>query len=137
MAIRQAIITYDSERVDAWDLQAEGRSVDWIFYRALTGHDYPRERGILSIRHIPEGNEIIVAPTEKDDLLMSYNACITLPLEMVEELIAIADKGASRGGSDRKILDQVRAKIAGTRKRFEDMEIVAVPRMKMGAQGTG
>ncbi len=62
MAIRQAIITFDSERVTKWDFQAEAANIDWIFKTSLNGLEHPPSRGILSIRHVPEGSEIIVAP---------------------------------------------------------------------------
>jgi hypothetical protein len=62
MAIKQAIVTYDSERVRSWNLQGEGSSIAWIFMNALTGKPHPNERGVISIRHIPDDSEIIVAP---------------------------------------------------------------------------
>lgn len=62
VAIRQAIITYDGERVRKWDSQAEGSGIDWIFKCSLNGVQYPPSRGILSIRHVPEGSEIIIVP---------------------------------------------------------------------------
>lgn len=135
MAIRQAIITYDTDWVDAWGSSAQDLNMNHIFYQALRAEPYPRERGIKSIRHIPDGNEIIIAPTERDDILMSYSPCITLPLDLVEKLVEIAAKNAGRGGQDRTLLDRVREEIAGTRKRFNDIEIVAVPRMKLGSPG--
>ena len=66
MAIRQAIITYDSQIVAKWDLQAEGASIDWIFRCSLNGVEYPPSRGILSIRHVAEGSEIMVAPAAEN-----------------------------------------------------------------------
>lgn len=62
VAIRQAIITYDGERVAKWDVQAEAYNLAFLLKRALNGQDYGRERGIVSIRLVPEGSEIIVAP---------------------------------------------------------------------------
>jgi hypothetical protein len=132
MATRQAIITYDPAWIEAWGSSAQWAPMNHIFTRALSGHDYPRERGIISIRHVPEGNEIIVAPVPGADTMLKYDPCITLPLDLLEELLRIADASNAKTGKERLTIDAVRREVAGTRERFDELtkiELTAVPRM--------
>ena len=46
---RFAIVTFDPDRIEQLSYQAEGASVAWIIVRALQGHDYPKERGIINV----------------------------------------------------------------------------------------
>ncbi len=46
---RFAIITFDSDRVEQLNWQAEGNGFAWIIWRALAGWTYPKERGIINI----------------------------------------------------------------------------------------
>lgn len=59
---RQAIITFDPERIRKIDMDAEARTVAWIVKQALCGNDYPRERGIISINLIEDGCTLHVEP---------------------------------------------------------------------------
>lgn len=43
---RFAIITYDPDRVEGLNWQAEGNNFAYIIREGLCGRDYPRERGI-------------------------------------------------------------------------------------------
>jgi hypothetical protein len=126
-------VTYDTDAVRQWSSATDG-PVSWIFERALNGDDYPRERGIRSIRLIPDGNEIIVAPSDAQEVLVSFSPCITLPLDMLERLVEMADRAAGRSGSDRSTIEAVRREITGIRDQMDDAELVLVPRMKLGRQ---
>lgn len=62
---RQAIITFDAERIAALDLQAEAHSLAWILKNGLLGRDYAAARGILSISLIEDGCTVEVTPPEE------------------------------------------------------------------------
>lgn len=65
MTMKQAIITFDSDRIAQLDLQAEAQSLAWIIKQALLGNDYPKERGIVSIALIEDGYHLTVRPPEQ------------------------------------------------------------------------
>ncbi len=50
--MKQYIITVDPERVAKWDIQAEGNVIAYLFKAALTGKDYAKERGVISIEEV-------------------------------------------------------------------------------------
>lgn len=47
-----AIIEFDPLRIAQINAEAESRAICWIIQKALTGQDYPKERGIRRITHI-------------------------------------------------------------------------------------
>lgn len=46
---RFAIVTFDPDRIDQIEANADGQSFSWIILQALKGRDYPKERGIINI----------------------------------------------------------------------------------------
>lgn len=46
---RFAIVTYDPDRIEKIETNADGQTFAWIILRGLQGHDYPKERGIINI----------------------------------------------------------------------------------------
>lgn len=46
---RFAIITFDPDRIEQLNWQAEGNSFAWAIWRGLAGWIYPKERGIINI----------------------------------------------------------------------------------------
>lgn len=46
---RFAIVTYDPDRIEQIEANADGLSFSWIILRALQGYDYPKERGIINV----------------------------------------------------------------------------------------
>lgn len=46
---RFAIVTYDPDRIEQIEANADGQSFSWIILRALQGYDYPEERGIINV----------------------------------------------------------------------------------------
>lgn len=64
--LRQAIITFDPERIRQINVQAEGGVIAWALKCALLGEDYARERGIESIDLIDPDAAIYVRPARLD-----------------------------------------------------------------------
>lgn len=62
MTIRQAIITFDQQRIAKWDVQAEGNLLAYLLKEALTGADYAKERGIISIDLLGEKQSVYIGP---------------------------------------------------------------------------
>lgn len=46
---RFAIVTFDPDRIEKIETNADGQTFAWIILQALQGYDYPKERGIINI----------------------------------------------------------------------------------------
>ena len=62
MTIRQAIITFDQKRISKWDVQAEGNVIAYLLKEALSGSDYAKERGVISIDLVGAKQSIYIGP---------------------------------------------------------------------------
>lgn len=60
--IRKAIITFDPERIEQLDNQAEGAVLAYIIKHGLLGRPYAPERGILNIEVLDDPAD---APSQK------------------------------------------------------------------------
>jgi len=52
--MRQAVITFDPERIADWDIQAEGQAIAYAIKSALTEKGFVETRGMLRIDVMPE-----------------------------------------------------------------------------------
>lgn len=75
--MKQAIITFDPDRIAQLDLQAEAHSLAWIIKQALMGNDYPKERGIASIALIEDGCHLTVTPPQDPNDYIEFPIPIT------------------------------------------------------------
>lgn len=66
MTQRQAIITFDPERIAQLDLQAEAHDLAWKLKQALLGNDYAPGRGIVDIELVGEGAGVFIQPARLD-----------------------------------------------------------------------
>lgn len=64
--LRQAIITFDPERIAQVDPQAEGFVFTSMVRRALIGEEHPAERGIVSIDLLDPAADIMIRPARLD-----------------------------------------------------------------------